>query len=116
MMLSEAITSGAVSLRQNMHLVKNVMLPVDLVPVRTVLVSLVGEVVSILIVVHISNMPVEAIFAFYFVGAHRTGKLRFDSALVALVLNESTAPGVTAATTWTHIGLVLHQGSRSRIA
>jgi lipopolysaccharide transport system permease protein len=48
--MSESITSGAVSLRQNMHLVKNVMLPVDLVPVRTVLVSLVGEVVSILIV------------------------------------------------------------------
>jgi lipopolysaccharide transport system permease protein len=48
--MSESLTSGAVSLRQNMHLVKNVMLPVDLIPVRTVLVSLVGEVVSILIV------------------------------------------------------------------
>jgi lipopolysaccharide transport system permease protein len=48
--MSEALNSGAVSLRQNMHLVKNVMLPVDLIPVRTVLVALTGQVVSILIV------------------------------------------------------------------
>ena len=48
--MNEAITGGASSLRQNMHLVKNVMLPIDMIPVRTVLVSMVGEIVSILIV------------------------------------------------------------------
>ena len=30
----EAITTGALSIKQNMHLVKNVMLPIELVPVR----------------------------------------------------------------------------------
>lgn len=48
--MSESITGGALSLRQNMHLVKNVMLPIDMIPVRTVLVSMVGEIVSILLV------------------------------------------------------------------
>ena len=35
----EAITAGAVSIKQNIHLVKNVMLPIELVPVRAVLVA-----------------------------------------------------------------------------
>ena len=35
----EAITLGAVSIKQNIHLVKNVMLPIELVPVRAVLVG-----------------------------------------------------------------------------
>jgi lipopolysaccharide transport system permease protein len=48
--MSEAITSGAASIRQNIHLVKNVMLPIDLIPIRAVLVSMVGEVVSIFLV------------------------------------------------------------------
>lgn len=48
--MSEALTSGAVSIRQNMHLVKNVMLPIDLIPVRAVFISLVSQVVSILLV------------------------------------------------------------------
>lgn len=48
--MSEALTSGAVSIRQNIHLVKNVMLPIDLIPVRAVLISLVGQGVSILLV------------------------------------------------------------------
>lgn len=38
--LSEALGAGTASLKQNMHLVKNVMLPIDLVPVRSVLASL----------------------------------------------------------------------------
>lgn len=48
--MSEAITSGAVSIRQNIHLVKNVMLPIDLIPVRAVFISMVGEMTSIIIV------------------------------------------------------------------
>lgn len=35
----EAVTMGAVSIKQNIHLVKNVMLPIELVPVRAVLVA-----------------------------------------------------------------------------
>ena len=46
----EALTSGGVSIRQNMHLVKNVMLPIELIPVRSVLVGMAGEFVSIAIV------------------------------------------------------------------
>lgn len=46
----EAITVSALSIKANMHLVKNVMLPIELVPVRTVLVALSGETVSIVIV------------------------------------------------------------------
>ena len=37
-------TNGAVlSIKANMHLVKNVMLPIELVPVRTVMVAMTGE-------------------------------------------------------------------------
>jgi len=43
----EAITISALSIKANMHLVKNVMLPIELVPVRTVLVALAGECVSL---------------------------------------------------------------------
>lgn len=38
--LSEALSAGTLCLKQNMHLVKNVMLPIELVPVRSVLSSL----------------------------------------------------------------------------
>ncbi len=43
----EAATSGCVVLRQNLHLVKNVMLPMELLPVRAVTVSLVSQTVSL---------------------------------------------------------------------
>ena len=39
----EAINGAALSIKANMHLVKNVMLPIELVPVRTVLVAMTGE-------------------------------------------------------------------------
>ncbi len=38
--LSEALSAGTGCIKQNMHLVKNVMLPIELVPVRSVLASL----------------------------------------------------------------------------
>lgn len=42
----EALTSGCLSIKQNMHLIRNVMLPIELIPVRYVLVSMAGQVVS----------------------------------------------------------------------
>jgi lipopolysaccharide transport system permease protein len=40
--LMEAATAGTVCVKQNMHLIKNVIVPIDLVPVRTVVLSMVG--------------------------------------------------------------------------
>jgi len=45
--LSEAVTTGCMALKQNLHLVKNVMLPIELIPVRTILVSMVTQAVSL---------------------------------------------------------------------
>lgn len=47
----EAMTTGAPSIRQNMHLVRNVMLPIELIPVRAVAVSLVTEIVALGVVI-----------------------------------------------------------------
>ena len=47
--MSEALTTSCLSIKQNMHLIRNVMLPIDLVPVRTVLVSMIGKIVSLCI-------------------------------------------------------------------
>jgi lipopolysaccharide transport system permease protein len=41
--VSEALSAGTLCLKQNMNLVKNVMLPIELVPVRSVLSSLVTQ-------------------------------------------------------------------------
>ena len=46
----EALTTGALSIKQNIHLVKNVMLPIELIPVRAVIVGMASEFVSIGIV------------------------------------------------------------------
>src|SRR5215467_5266802 len=46
----EALTTGAVSIKQNIHLVKNVMLPIELIPIRAVLVGMASQFVSIGIV------------------------------------------------------------------
>jgi lipopolysaccharide transport system permease protein len=43
----EALTTGGLSIKQNIHLVKNVMLPIELVPVRAVLVGMASQFVSI---------------------------------------------------------------------
>jgi lipopolysaccharide transport system permease protein len=42
----EALTTGGQSIRQNIHLVKNVMLPIELVPVRAVLVGMASQFVG----------------------------------------------------------------------
>lgn len=46
----EAVTTGCLSIKQNLHLVKNVMLPIELIPVRSVLVSMVGQLVSMAVI------------------------------------------------------------------
>jgi lipopolysaccharide transport system permease protein len=43
----EALTTGAASIKQNIHLVKNVMLPIELIPVRSVVVGMASQFVSI---------------------------------------------------------------------
>src|SRR5215467_1274739 len=43
----EALTTGGLSIKQNIHLVKNVMLPIELIPVRSVIVGMTSEFVSI---------------------------------------------------------------------
>jgi lipopolysaccharide transport system permease protein len=48
--LSEAIQAGTQSIKQNIHLVKNVMLPIEIVPVRAVAAALVGQVVLLILV------------------------------------------------------------------
>jgi len=47
----EALTTGALSIKQNIHLVKNVMLPIELIPVRAVVVGMASQFVSIGLVV-----------------------------------------------------------------
>ena len=47
----DAITSGSVSIKQNIHLVKNVMLPIELVPVRAVLVASLTQAVGLAVVI-----------------------------------------------------------------
>jgi lipopolysaccharide transport system permease protein len=48
--LSEAIQAGTQSIKQNIHLVKNVMMPIEIVPVRAVAAALVGQVVLLILV------------------------------------------------------------------
>ena len=45
----ESANSGCQSIRANMHLVKNVMLPIDLIPVRCVTVSMTGQLIGLVI-------------------------------------------------------------------
>jgi lipopolysaccharide transport system permease protein len=47
----DAITLGAVSIKQNIHLVKNVMLPIELVPVRAVLVAATTQAVGLTVII-----------------------------------------------------------------
>jgi lipopolysaccharide transport system permease protein len=49
--LSEAVQAGTQSIKQNLHLIKNVMLPIELVPVRAVAAALVGQSVSLVVLV-----------------------------------------------------------------
>jgi lipopolysaccharide transport system permease protein len=52
----DAISLGAVSIKQNIHLVKNVMLPIELVPVRAVLVASATQAVGLAVVILLSAL------------------------------------------------------------
>src|SRR6266699_338805 len=52
----EALTTGALSIKQNMHLVKNVMLPIELIPIRAVIVGMASQFVSLGIVLVMSAL------------------------------------------------------------
>lgn len=54
--MSEAIQAGTQSIKQNIHLVKNVMLPIEIVPVRAVAAALVGQVVLLMLVAGLAAM------------------------------------------------------------
>lgn len=47
--ISEGIQGGCQSIKQNIHLVKNVIFPIELIPIRVVLLSIVTELISLLI-------------------------------------------------------------------
>lgn len=46
----DAITSGCHAIKQNIHLVKNVMMPIELIPARYVAVSMVGQAAGLILV------------------------------------------------------------------
>ena len=48
--LMEVVNSSVVTMRQNAHLVKNVIMPIELVPFRTMLIGLVSQLAGLLIV------------------------------------------------------------------
>jgi lipopolysaccharide transport system permease protein len=52
----EALTTGGLSIKQNIHLVKNVMLPIELIPVRAVLVGMASQFVSIGLVLILAGL------------------------------------------------------------
>ncbi|MDZ4730692.1 MAG: ABC transporter permease [Xanthomonadales bacterium] len=45
----ESVTAGAMSIKQNIHLIRNVMLPIELIPVRAVAVGLASQSVALVI-------------------------------------------------------------------
>ena len=45
--LLEVVGTGTLAVKQNIHLVKNIMMPIELIPVRAVMIGMVGELVSL---------------------------------------------------------------------
>lgn len=60
----ESMNSGAAAIRSNMHLVKTVMLPIELIPVRSVVVAMASQLVSLTILV--SMVLFEIGFSYHF--------------------------------------------------
>ena len=52
--LVESLSSGSVSIKQNLHLVKNVIIPIELVPTRAVAVAFIGHLVGAVLLVVLS--------------------------------------------------------------
>ena len=75
--LLEAIGTGTVSVKQNIHLVKNIMMPIELIPIRATMIGLVGELVSLAVLLvllavngsltpHILWLPIILLLQFCF--------------------------------------------------
>lgn len=58
--LMDSASASAVCVRQNIHLIKNVIMPIEVIPPRTVLIALVGEVVGLALVVIFAFVTGEA--------------------------------------------------------
>lgn len=54
--VSEVATTAVVSIRQNMHLIKNVMIPISLVPIRVVGMALASMLVGLLLLLFLSGL------------------------------------------------------------
>jgi len=52
----ESLTAGSLSVKQNMHLVRNVMLPIELIPVRAVTMALATQCVSLAILMTLAAL------------------------------------------------------------
>jgi lipopolysaccharide transport system permease protein len=86
--LVEVLGTGTLAVKQNIHLVKNVMMPIELIPVRSVLVGIVSQIVSLSVLLlltgvngslswHVLWLPLAFIFQLMFL----LGLVYFLSAL-----------------------------------
>lgn len=57
--LSEAINSSCLSIRQNMQLVRNILFPVELLPVRAVMVGLATQMVATVLLIILSTVDLR---------------------------------------------------------
>jgi lipopolysaccharide transport system permease protein len=75
--LLEVIGTGTVSVKQNIHLVKNIMMPIELIPIRSTMIGLIGELVSLAVLLallgingslslHVLWLPVALLLQFCF--------------------------------------------------
>jgi lipopolysaccharide transport system permease protein len=51
----EAVTSGCIAIKQNIHLVRNVMLPIELIPLRYVLMSIITETIGLVLLIGLAG-------------------------------------------------------------
>lgn len=54
--ISESLSAGCHAIKQNMHLVRNLLLPIELLPVRSVAVSMVNQLVSMAILLVLATI------------------------------------------------------------
>jgi lipopolysaccharide transport system permease protein len=75
--LLEVIGTGTVAVKQNIHLVKNIMMPIELIPIRSAMIGMVGELVSLAVLLilvavngslswHILWLPLALVLQFCF--------------------------------------------------
>lgn len=59
MCFTETMNAGTVALKQNMHLIKNVVMPIDLIPLRVVMVALITQVFGLVAVLILAAIQGE---------------------------------------------------------